>query len=78
VSTTDGAFAEGSPIDSVLADNAGTASFFRLLDGDGVTIIQGSVTDGTGDGDIKVSATSILENVEVSVISLGYLQPKYN
>lgn len=71
------AFAEANPVDSVLAIESGTASWFRLVDGDGVAVLQGSVTDTTGTGDVKVSSTSILTGVEVSVLALTYTQPTY-
>lgn len=76
VDMLDGAECQANPIDSVLAAASGTAAFFRVLDGDGVVVLQGSVTDNTGDGDVKISSTSVLSGVEVSVLSLDYTQPK--
>jgi hypothetical protein len=61
---------------AVQADASGTAAWFRIIDGNGRVILQGNVTDTTGGGDLKVSSTSIVAGIEVSVISLTYTQPK--
>lgn len=63
-------------IDPVNAAADGTATWFRIYDGDGNTRLQGSVSDTIGDGDLKLSATNIVTGVEVSVVSLIYTQRK--
>jgi len=62
-----------APVD---ADEGGTAAWFRILDGDGDVILQGSVTDTTGNGDLKVSSTTVVAGIEVSVVSLTFTQRK--
>lgn len=71
-----GATATANAISSVTAAADGTASWFRIIDGNGVVKMQGSVTDTTGNGDLKVSSTSIVAGIEVSVISLTITMPK--
>lgn len=71
-----GGQAVANPVDPVTAGNSGTASWFRITNGNGVVILQGSVTDTIGNGDCKISSTSIVSGIEVSVISLSYTQPK--
>lgn len=76
VDTTGGGTATANAVSPVTAVASGTASWFRILDGDGLPTLQGQVTDTTGTGDLKVSSTSIVSGIEVSVISLTYTQPK--
>lgn len=71
-----GATATANAIASVTASASGTASWFRIIDGNGVAKMQGSVTDTTGNGDLKVSSTAIVSGIEVSVISLTATMPK--
>ena len=55
------------------ADNTGTATFFRILAGNGTTVVmQGSV--GTRGCDLKLTTTSIGSGQPVSVSSLTYTQ----
>lgn len=55
------------------ADNTGTATFFRVLAGNGTTVvIQGSV--GTSSADLVLVTTSIVATQPVSVSSLTYTQ----
>ncbi|MDW9491679.1 hypothetical protein [Sinorhizobium meliloti] len=76
VDTVGGGQATANPVTSVAAAASGTASWFRIINGDGTVELQGSVTDTGGNGDLKVSSTSIVAGIEVSVISLTYTQPK--
>jgi len=76
IDTVGGGQATAQPVAAVTAAATGTASWFRILNGDNVVVLQGSVTDTTGTGDLKVSSTSIVAGIEVSVISLTYTQPK--
>lgn len=58
----------GTPIQSpVIA--AGTASFFRLVNGAGDQIIQGDVTDQTGNGQVKMASVNVSLGVDATVIS---------
>lgn len=55
------------------ADATGTATFFRILAGNGTTVvIQGSV--GTSGCDLNLTTTSIVSGQPVSVSSLTYTQ----
>ena len=66
-------------LNAVAPQNAlatGTASFYRIIDGDGYPKFQGKVTDTTGDGDLKVSSTSLVQDIEVTIVSLVLVQPK--
>ena len=54
----------------------GTAAFFRIIDGDGSTRIQGSVTDTGGNGDLKLSSTAIIMDIDVTVVSLTITMPE--
>lgn len=74
--TAGGGQATANAVTSVVADADGTATWFRIIDGDDNVIMQGAVTDTSGSGDLKVSSTSIVTGIEVSVISLTYTQPK--
>lgn len=62
-----------TPVDAIAT---GTATFFRILDGNDVVLLQGTVTDTAGNGDLKVSSTSIVDGIEVTIVSLVYAQPK--
>lgn len=74
--SVNGGQATANPVTPVNAVASGTAAWFRVIDGNGRVILQGNVTDTTGAGDLKVSSTSIVSGIEVSVISLTYAQPK--
>lgn len=51
------------------ADATGTASFFRILESDGTTVVyQGSV--GTSGADLNLNSTAISSGVTVAVTSL--------
>lgn len=58
------------PVDPVPADATGAATFFRIFDADGNGVIDGSVTDTTGNGDLKLSSTAIIKDITVTVVSL--------
>jgi hypothetical protein len=76
VDTVGGGQAVANIPPAVNAAASGTASWFRINDGNGLCILQGNVTDTAGNGDLKVSSTSIVSGIEVSIISLTYTQPK--
>lgn len=54
----------------------GTATFFRLVNGDGLVVGQGTVTDTTGNGDLKLSSTSIISGIDVTVVSGTVTMPE--
>lgn len=76
VDTTNGAHATAGPITPVKAAQTGKADFFRVFDGDGVAVFDGSVTDTTGNGDLKLSSTAVIKDIDVTVVSLTTNMPK--
>jgi len=63
--------------DPTTALATGTASFFRLLMGDGLTcLVQGDVTDTAGTGSLKLSSVAVIQDIDVSVVSLTMTLPK--
>lgn len=73
---TGGAQATANAVTPVAAAATGTASWFRVFDGDGAALWDGDVTDTAGSGDMKVSSTSIVSAVEVSIVTWTFTQPK--
>ena len=71
-----GAQAIANPIDAVQADETGTATFFRIYDADGATVLQGTVTNTEGNGDLKLSSTAIIADIDVTVVSLTATMPE--
>lgn len=77
----DPAFAPATMVGTVASANAngvdpvnglanGTATWFRITDSNDVAIFDGSVTDQTGNGDLKLATTTIVAAVPVTVVSL--------
>lgn len=77
----DPAFAPATMVGTVASANAvppdpvngivnGTATWFRVTDDNNVAIFDGSVTDQTGNGDLKLATTTIVGGVPVTVVSL--------
>lgn len=58
-----------------LAD--GKASFFRIYNGTGKAVCQGTVTSTEGNGDMKVSSTSIITGIDVTIVSYTLTYPAY-
>lgn len=73
VGTTATAIANAVDPSVALAD--GTASFFRIIDGDGNPVFDGDVSNTAGTGDLKLSATSVIAGIDVTVISLSSIMP---
>jgi hypothetical protein len=71
-----GAIVTAEAITPVTASATGTATFFRILDGDDNVILQGSVTDTGGNGDLKLSSTAIISGIDVTVVSLTITMPE--
>jgi hypothetical protein len=77
----DPSFAPATMVGTVASANAnavapvdglanGTATWFRIFDSNDVAIFDGSVTDQTGNGDLKLATTTIVADVPVTVVSL--------
>ncbi|QBQ72149.1 virion-associated protein [Agrobacterium phage Milano] len=64
------ASANADTVDPVNGAANGTATWFRISDSNGVAIFDGSVTDQTGTGDLKLATTTIVAGVPVTVVSL--------
>lgn len=71
-----GAHATANAVTPVQASATGTASFFRMIDGNGATVLQGTVTDTAGNGDLKLSSTAIITGIDVTVVSLTVTMPE--
>jgi len=76
VDTTNGGHATAGAVTPVKAAQTGTATFFRIFDGDGVAVFDGTVTDTTGNGDLKLSSTAVIKDIDVTVVSLTTTMPK--
>lgn len=48
----------------------GTATWFRMTDDNNLAVFDGSVSDQTGNGDLKLATTTIQAAVPVTVVSL--------
>jgi len=71
-----GAAASGNAITEVNASASGTATWFRVYDGNGAAHHDGDVSGTGGSGDAKLSNTALVSGVGVSVVSMTYTQPK--
>lgn len=76
VDANNGGHATANTVDPVQALATGTATFFRIFDGDGNAVFDGDVTDTSGNGDLKLSSTSVIEGIDVTVVSLTTTMPK--
>ncbi|QIG70382.1 hypothetical protein EVB87_282 [Rhizobium phage RHph_N28_1] len=70
------ATASANSVSPVQAVANGTASFFRIVDSDDNPVLDGSVTDTSGNGDLKLSTTAIVTGIDVSVVSLTASMPE--
>ena len=71
-----GATAVANAVTPVAALANGTASWFRVTDNSGDPVFDGDVSDAAGSGDLKISNTAVTSGIDVSVVSLTFLQPK--
>lgn len=60
---------------SASASAAGTAASFRVVNRDGATVFDGSVTATGGGGDLTLDNTSIASGQTVNINSLNYTHP---
>jgi hypothetical protein len=75
VGTVAGGTATANAVSAVVAAETGTATFFRVFDSDGNRVFSGDVSDTTGNGDLKLSSTSIVQGIDVTVVSLTTTMP---
>lgn len=61
--------------DAVTAVASGTATWFRVLDGDDETVFDGSVTATGGDGDLTLATTSITSGLSVDITGGTFVMP---
>lgn len=73
-----GARATASAItDDTAADATGTASFFRIYNGNGTTcVMQGSVTATGGGGQLELNTVAIVTGALIKVTSLTVTMPE--
>jgi hypothetical protein len=57
---------------AVPADATGTASWFRAFDDAGNAVWDGDVTNTAGAGNLKISSTAVVEDIDVSIVSLTF------
>ncbi len=57
------------------AVGTGQASFYRVYDGEGAVVWDGTVSLGSGNGDLIVSTLSVVEGVLISVVSFTLSLP---
>lgn len=60
---------------AVTAAATGTAGWFRITDSTGATVMDGSVSDNTGNGDLKLSTTSLQSGGSVDIAAGPYTTP---
>jgi len=63
-------------VPQVAATADGTATFFRIFDGDGNATAQGDVTVVGGGGDLELSSVNIVTGVDVIMVALSVTMPK--
>lgn len=67
--------ATANAITGVTGLAAGTAGHFRVKDGDGTTVMDGSVTATGGGGDLELNTTTISVGVDVDITSWTVTMP---
>ena len=71
-----GARATANAITPATVSQDGTATWFRLFDGDGNALMDGTVTDQSGAGDLKLSDVELVTDIQVQVFSFTITQPE--
>lgn len=71
-----GATASANAVTSVKASADGTASFFRIFNGNNVAVMQGDISLPGAGGQLEVSSTAVISGIDVVVVSLTATMPK--
>lgn len=71
-----GGVATANAVPTVQAAADGTATFFRILNGNSVPVMQGIASNVGDGGELELSSTNILEGIDVIVVSLSATMPK--
>jgi hypothetical protein len=69
------AAADVTPVLTATAGNSGAAGWFRILDSDNNSLIDGTVTATGGGGDLTLATTTVTSGLSVSVTALTLTQP---
>lgn len=67
--------ATANAITGVTGTGAGTAGHFRVKDGDGTTIMDGSITASGGGGDLELNTVTISVGVDIDITSWTVTMP---
>ena len=62
--------------DDTTADATGTATFFRVLQGGGTVLWQGSVTATGGGGDMEINAVAIVAGALIKITAMSFTHPE--
>jgi hypothetical protein len=72
-----GATADADTItDDADANADGTAAFFRIVDRNGIARIQGTVSNTSGSGELKLNSVALVQHARVQVSSLVARMPE--
>ena len=63
------ATATANAIPAATATDDGTATWFRVFDGNGVAVQDGDVSDTSGAGDMKLANVNIVDGITVTIVS---------
>lgn len=72
--STPGAAALNDP-DAVTGVAAGTATWFRVMDGDDATVFDGSVSATGGGGDLTLATTTVSVGLSIDITSGSFTMP---
>lgn len=76
VAITNAAQATANVVTDVIAVNNGAATWFRVYNKDGVAVQDGTVTDTSGAGDMKVENVNVVAGVAVKIVSWTGTMPQ--
>lgn len=71
---TNGVLTFSAITSDAMADNTGTATWFRIVDSTGAFVLDGTITVTGGGGDITMTSTSIQAGVTVDATSLVFTE----
>lgn len=71
---TNGVLTFSAITSDAMADNTGTATWFRIVDSTGAFVLDGTITVTGGGGDITMTSTSIQAGVTVDGTSLVFTE----